>query len=45
MYREPLTREQYFDSRMIADPLCLYDFCLETEGAVAIVTTSHRAGP
>ena len=39
-YREPLTREQYFGSRMIADPLCLYDFCLETEGAVAIVTTS-----
>jgi acetyl-CoA acetyltransferase len=39
-YREPLTREQYFGSRMIADPLCLYDFCMETEGAVAIVTTS-----
>ena len=39
-YRQPLTREQYSGSRMIADPLCLYDFCLETEGAVAIVTTS-----
>ena len=39
-YREPLTREQYFSARMIADPLCLYDFCLESEGAVAIVTTS-----
>lgn len=39
-YREPLTREQYFGARMIADPLCLYDFCLESEGAVAIVTTS-----
>ena len=39
-YREPLTREQYFGSRMIADPLCLYDFCMESEGAVAIVTTS-----
>jgi acetyl-CoA acetyltransferase len=25
---------------MIADPLCLYDFCLETDGAVAIITTS-----
>jgi len=25
---------------MIADPLCLYDFCMESEGAVAIVTTS-----
>jgi acetyl-CoA acetyltransferase len=39
-YREPLTREQYFSARMIAEPLCLYDFCLESEGAVAIVTTS-----
>ena len=39
-YRQPLTREQYFSARMIADPLCLYDFCLESEGAVAIVTTS-----
>ena len=39
-YREPLTREQYFGARMIADPLCLYDFCLESEGAVPIVTTS-----
>src|SRR5215469_14935905 len=39
-YRQPLSREQYFSARMIADPLCLYDFCLESEGAVAIVTTS-----
>ena len=39
-YRQPLTREQYFSARMIADPLCLYDFCLESEGAVAVITTS-----
>lgn len=39
-FREPLTAEQYFAGRMIADPLCLYDFCLESEGAVAVVTTS-----
>jgi acetyl-CoA acetyltransferase len=38
--RDPLTLDEYFNARMIADPLCLYDFCLETEGAVAIVTTS-----
>jgi len=25
---------------MIADPLCLLDFCLETDGAVAVITTS-----
>lgn len=41
-YRTPLTREEYFSSRMIADPLCLYDFCLESEGAVAIITTSTQ---
>ena len=38
--QEPLTREQYFGARMISDPLCLYDFCLECDGAVAVVTTS-----
>ncbi len=25
---------------MISDPLCLYDFCIECDGAVAVVTTS-----
>jgi len=38
--RTPLTREEYFSGRMIAEPLCVYDFCLETEGAVAVITTS-----
>jgi len=38
--KTPLTREEYFNGRMIADPLCLYDFCMETEGAVAVITTS-----
>lgn len=42
--RDPLTREAYFAAPMIADPHCLYDFCLETDGAVAvIVTTAERA--
>lgn len=40
LMREPLTREQYYEARMISDPLCLYDFCLECDGAVAVVTTS-----
>ncbi|MEV6336796.1 thiolase [Nocardia vinacea] len=40
MKRTPLTKEQYFSGRMIAEPLCVYDFCLETEGAVAVITTS-----
>lgn len=42
--RDPLTLEDYFGARMISDPLCLNDFCLETEGAVAVITTtSERA--
>ena len=40
LMREPLTLEDYFGARMISDPLCLYDFCLECDGAVAVVTTS-----
>ncbi len=38
--REPLTLDEYMSARMIAEPLCLYDFCLETDGAVAVITTS-----
>lgn len=40
LMQEPLTREEYFGARMISDPLCLYDFCLECDGAVAVVTTT-----
>jgi acetyl-CoA acetyltransferase len=40
LMREPLTLDAYFDARMISDPLCLFDFCLECDGAVAVVTTS-----
>jgi len=36
----PMTREDYFNARMIAEPLCLFDFCQETDGAVAVITTS-----
>jgi acetyl-CoA acetyltransferase len=38
--REPLTEEEYFSARMVSDPLCLYDFCQESDGAVAVITTS-----
>ena len=42
--RTPLTLDEYFASPMLADPLCRLDFCLETDGAVAfITTTSDRA--
>jgi len=36
----PLTLDEYFSARMIADPFGLYDFCMESDGAVAIVLTS-----
>lgn len=38
--RDPITLDDYFAARMIAEPLCLFDFCLETDGAVAVVTTT-----
>jgi acetyl-CoA acetyltransferase len=38
--RTPLTLEEYYRSPMLADPLCRLDFCLETDGAVAFITTS-----
>ena len=38
--REPLTKEDYFNARMISDPLCLYDYTMESDGAAAVITTS-----
>ena len=40
MYERPLTREEYLDARWISEPLCLFDNCLETDGALAVVITS-----
>ena len=40
MHAKPLTREQYMAARWIAEPLCLFDNCLETDGALACVITS-----
>ncbi|MEO3787553.1 acetyl-CoA acetyltransferase [Actinocorallia sp. B10E7] len=39
-FREPLTLDEYFNARMISDPLCLYDYTQENDGAVAVITTS-----
>jgi acetyl-CoA acetyltransferase len=36
----PMTRDDYMDARMIADPLCLFDCDVPVEGAVAVVITS-----
>jgi acetyl-CoA acetyltransferase len=44
MHDKPLTREDYMAGRWISEPLCLFDNCLETDGALAcVITTAERA--
>lgn len=40
LLRTELTLDDYFNAPMISDPLCLYDYTMECDGAVAVVTTS-----
>jgi acetyl-CoA acetyltransferase len=41
---EPLTLDDYFNARMINDPLCLFDYTMESDGAVAaVITSAERA--
>jgi len=40
MHGRPLTLEDYLASPMLADPYRIFDCCLETDGAAAVVVTS-----
>lgn len=42
--KKPMSIDDYFNAPMIADPHCLFDFCIESDGAVAaVVTGAERA--
>jgi acetyl-CoA acetyltransferase len=44
MYGRPITIEDHQNSRIIDDPMHLYDYCQETDGSAAVViTTAERA--
>lgn len=40
MHDREITMDDYLTARMVVEPLCLYDFCLVNDGAVALIITS-----
>ena len=41
-YGRPITMQDYLDARMIVEPLRLFDCCVDTDGAVAVILTSSE---
>jgi len=39
-YGRPMTMKDYLEARMIVEPFCLLDCCLDSDGAVAVIVTS-----
>lgn len=42
MHERPLDLDTYLAARFISEPLCLYDNCLESDGAAAVVMVSAQ---
>ena len=42
MHDKVITMDDYLSARMVVEPLCLYDFCLVNDGAVALIITSKE---
>jgi acetyl-CoA acetyltransferase len=40
MHDRTMSLDDYMNARWISEPLCLFDNCLETDGALAVVVTS-----
>ncbi|MDB5669109.1 MAG: hypothetical protein JWO25_68 [Alphaproteobacteria bacterium] len=42
IFRQPLTRDQYFAARYIAEPLRLFDCAIPVNGGIAVIITSRE---